>query len=355
MRVKTYRGPETKAVLARIKAELGPDAVILSTRSCAENGKTLYEVTAALEDAAEVRPEATAEDAGLTRESVPGYGQWHKEWSQIRDHLTALLRPQLELDRLTPFQRHSLEFLEREGVCVEVIAGLFRELLSMPKASILTPLERLVGVRSWGMQHWQQRVHVLAGPHGAGKTSALIRMALQLKHESPGLRICVVNAGQHRLGSRMALKQYAELSDLAYREACDGMTCAAVLAKSHEFDRVLVDLPGLDRGTTLHEQLERLGMDANDDVCVHLVLSPGYAPAQLRAFEAQYASPRTASLIWTKLDEACGFSAVVNTAASSGLPVSAMSYGSGFSDTLTPGSHLLLWRLVFKHRLPNEQ
>ena len=38
MRVKTFRGKNTKAVLDQVKRELGPEAVILSSQSKRENG-----------------------------------------------------------------------------------------------------------------------------------------------------------------------------------------------------------------------------------------------------------------------------------------------------------------------------
>lgn len=367
MRVKTYRGTENKAVMSRIKAELGPDAVILGVRNYKEDGVNCCEITAALEDAAETRTAKAARAAApkpgdgpasaqpMDPAGMAGWGQWHSEWRQIKEHLNALLKPQLDYDALTPFQRQALDFLEREGVDASVIMDVFRALKDNPKVSILAPLERIVSTEPWSDLRWPQKFHAVAGPHGVGKTSALVRMALALKQESPDCRICLVNADQHRLGSRLALKQYAELTSVAYKEVGDATEFASLVASSHEYDKVLVDLPGLDKGMTLERLMDKLGLDAAEDLRVHLVLSPFYAPAQLRAFERQYYTPMAASLVWTKLDEASGFGAVVNTAATTGLPVSALSYGASMSETLAPAKQTALWRLVFKHRLPNEQ
>jgi len=372
MRVKTYRGTETKAVLDRIRAELGPDAVILGTRHYKEEGVGYCEVTAALEDDLQVKASKTRQIAqkypgasasgpasGQTNGPAPaelaGWGQWHSEWRHIKEHLNALIKPQLDYAALTPFQRQALEFLEREGVDAEVIMDVFRALKDNPKVSILAPLERIVTAEPWSAVRWPQKFHAVAGPHGVGKTSVVVRMALALKQEEQNCRICLVNADHHRLGCRLALKQYAELAGFTYKEIGDASGFAAFVATCRDYDKVLIDLPGLERGMTLERLMDKLGLDAAEDLRVHLALSPFYAPAQLRAFEVQYYTPRAASLVWTKLDEASGYGALVNTAAATGLPVSALSYGTSLAETLAPAKQVALWRLVFKHRLPNEQ
>ncbi len=355
MRVKTYRGPNTKSVLARIKAELGSDAVILGTRTCAEEDGTVCEVTAALEDPAPQPKEPTRKDGDGAAPPLPeSWSQWHQEWSQIKDHLNALLRPQLDFSQLAPIQRQALEYLEREGVEPDVVMQMFGELKGQPKTTVLTPLERMIKVRAWGNGQWPETFHAVAGPHGAGKTQALLRMALESKQNNDALRICLVNADTRRMKNRVVLQHYAELSGLEYREISEPLDTAELLRRRGDFDLVLVDLPALERGKGLDRQLAELGLDAVDDLQVHLVFSPHFAPSQLRAFLEQYKAGMAASLVWTKLDESYTFGAMVNTAWASGLPVSALSYGSGLSGTLSPARHLTLWRLLFKHKMPNE-
>jgi flagellar biosynthesis protein FlhF len=51
MRVKTFRGATTAQVLAQVKAELGADAVILSSKTLREGGAKVCEIMAAVEPA----------------------------------------------------------------------------------------------------------------------------------------------------------------------------------------------------------------------------------------------------------------------------------------------------------------
>ena len=49
MQVKTFTGATSQEILARIKVEMGPDAVILGNRTYRKNGVVCHEITAGLE------------------------------------------------------------------------------------------------------------------------------------------------------------------------------------------------------------------------------------------------------------------------------------------------------------------
>lgn len=364
MQIKTYTGRNATAVLAKIKAELGSDAVILSSRECREGERTWHEMSVGIEHAAApgVAGGAGASFApgghgGPGGPTPPGWEEWHREWSQMKEHLFALMKPALRMEDLTPRQRVALEYLTREGVDDGVAMTLHRRLAADSGASVLEALADIVPVRGWGLAAWPQRAHVFAGPFGAGKTTAMLRMALALRREKPDLKIVLVNADCGRGHGRLLLKHYAELSDLVYREASTAAEFAAILRECPDAGRILVDLPGVARDGSLARQLAILGLagaGAGTGVAVHLVLPPHHGPAQMAALLARYAFEGAGSLVWTKLDEACTFGALVNVAAACGLPVSALSYGPGMRNSLVAASDAALWRLLFKRQLPGE-
>lgn len=108
---------------------------------------------------------------GAASGAPSGWGEWHKEWMQIKDQLFALMKPAIQLERLTPRQRVALEYLQREGVSDAVAVDLYKRLLADPGASVLECLCGMVPVKAWGPAQWGQRVHLLVGPFGFGKTS----------------------------------------------------------------------------------------------------------------------------------------------------------------------------------------
>lgn len=346
MRVRTFRGRSAKSVLDRVKAEMGCEAVILNTQTLTEGGKTVCEITAALE-----QDEPQGAPDGL--ETPPGWGQWNREWDQIKTHLMALMRPQFDLGALAPRQRMPLEHLESEGVGQGVIMALWRELKERPKTSVLEPLARMVKAAPFNPGRWSQRLHAVAGPAGAGKTTSLLRMALMHKHARPDDDVLVLNADVLHGKGRLFLKHYCDLSGLAYREARSAADLTKILGNAGGCARVFIDLPAVPRGATLEATLGLLGLGQETDLAVHLVLSPIFGPTQAEAYVRRHASDKTASIIWTKLDEACTFGALVNVAFATGLPVSALSYGQGLRGSMAAAEQVMLWRLIFKGEMPD--
>ena len=394
MQVKTFLGKDAASVLAQVKAEMGPDAVILASRDVSKGSVRLHEVTAGIErvepglnifaesseeeagannpgfefyaggkiqsasagqtaKAGSVKNEGTAGNLNFSTGSgglPPGWRQWHSDWNSLRDHILALMRPDLHLENLAPRQRMSLEYLQREGVDDEVIISLYRNLLANSEQSILTPLGEIVKVRPWGYEHWRNRVHLVVGPFGCGKTVSALRMGLTLKDEKPNSRVAIVNADCERGHGRLILKHYCELLDIEYHEARNSKEMREVLISCKDADRIMVDLPGLASSETLPEVLGRLGLTGK--ASMHLVLAPHYAPQHLRGLLTAYSADRCSSIIWTKLDEAFSFGALINAPSTCKLPVSALSFASGLTNSLLPAQASHLWKILFKHQLP---
>jgi flagellar biosynthesis protein FlhF len=360
MHVKTFKGSDVQAALAKVKAELGDDAIILNTKSVKNGACKLCEITAAIDPRAiggpaKAQPVMPARDAGgILPQSDPFPTDWAGEWRQIKDQLMALVKPQLNMEELAPRQRVAIKYLEREEADMQVLLRVFLELKADPDRPILPVLESVAPCYGFESKKWRQKFHVFAGPHGVGKTLSLIRLALREKHARPRARICVVAADQGQGKGRLVLRHYADLSGLAYREAGSREEMEELKKEAARFDMIFVDMPGLCGHGTLSEHLNDLGLAEMKDMAAHLVLAPYYSASQYDEIARRYLCPELQSLIWTKLDEACSFGALLNMARMTGLPVSALSYGPGLKNSISPAASDLLWRLIFKHTLPGQ-
>jgi flagellar biosynthesis protein FlhF len=366
-------------VLARVKSEMGPDAVILSTQTVRENGQCLCEIMAAVETDDAASP-ATGRDKVVTIPTAaakapapksrtkthkaaqpepeimapaPSGDDWRREWEEIRGHMMALIKPGLDFDRLEPRQRLAMQYLEREGVDDAVILTLFKSLAENGERTVLTALSRMVAIKPLPSAQWAQRIHILAGPSGAGKTTAVLRLALARKRLSPGAPVTVATLWDAASGTSL-LRRYAELSGITFRSVSSPEEFRELCAHLGQTGWAFAEMPSLRAEETMDGRLRALGMAGHPAVAVHLALSPVCATAQLRAYAARYKAAAPGSIVWTKLDEACNFGALINVAHAVGLPVSALSHGPELTRNLSMATANEVWKLIFKHQLPGE-
>ncbi|WP_319467179.1 flagellar biosynthesis protein FlhF [uncultured Pseudodesulfovibrio sp.] len=350
MQMKTFRAATSTAAFEKIKAELGDDAVILSNKTISENGSKCCEIVAAI-DSAPAAPKRQSKES-IVEDALENTVGWQREWSQIKGQIMALMKPQIDLNALSPKQKIAMEYLEREDADETVMTRIFCDLREDKNKSVLPVLESLVNVKAFKAQNWSGTFHAFAGPGGAGKTSSLVRLALKEKKRNPKARICLATADGGRGKGRIVLKHYAELSGLAFREIITRDDFLLLQKEADQFDMILIDLPGLPGKATLEEWSALYGLSTCEDLSIHLVLNPYYSTKQFERFIEKYKSEQLASVIWTKLDEACTFGAILNMAFVSGLPVSALSYGSGLKNSIAPATTEMIWRLLFMRKLP---
>ncbi|WP_348981246.1 flagellar biosynthesis protein FlhF [Salidesulfovibrio onnuriiensis] len=353
--MKTFKAPSQTEAYAMIKADLGEDAVILSNKTVSDNGTKCCEIVAAIDEMPQRQVSTAPTRESVLDEALNDSVGWKHEWGQIKGHLMALLKPQMNLQSLSPRQQLAMEYLEREGVDSNVLLNVFCKLRDNANLSILRVLEGMASIRPLSADSWSRKMHAFAGPHGAGKSSALIRVALREKAQNPGMKICLVAADGNKGKGRLVLKHYAELSGLAFRELITHEDVAALKREAGAFDLILIDLPGMSVNNRLEDWLLAHGMEDWNELAVHLVLNPYYNSEQYRVFAERYKSSKVASVIWTKLDEACTFGAILNMACSSGLPISALSYGSGLKNSITPATKEMIWRMLFMRQLPGSE
>ena len=352
MQVKTFTGASSQEILARIKAEMGPEAVIIGNRTFKKNGEICHEITAGIDrnPISAQQPVSGGPGEGMM---PSGWCEWHKDWLQIKEQLFALMKPAIQMERLTPRQRVALEYLQREGVSDSVAVDLYKHLLAQPGSSVLECLCDMVPVRGWSAGNWPQRWHLLAGPYGSGKTTAALRYALQWKQWEPEARIAFINADCLRGNGRLVLRHWAELSDFLYLEASDASGMEKALRACREAAIVFIDTPGMSRACTLRDWRTQMGL-GKLDCASHLTLTPLWGGVQMDQFLSTYAPDGAASLIWTHLDEAACYGGIVNVARATNLPVSGLSCGAELKKSMVPATEPLIWRLIFKRQLPGE-
>lgn len=294
MRLKLYRAAGVVEAMARVRADLGADALILATRRVGDG----VEVTAALEPEEDeapppLRPVSLAEPARL---------------AALRFHGV----PEALLDRLS------------RGELVDAVG-------------------RVVGFGALDLTP-QARPLLLVGPPGAGKTLSVARLATRLvmAEQAP----MVITADGRRAGATEQLAAFTRLLGLNLIVASHPVTLGRALARRPLGAQVLIDAPGTDPfDPTQREEIAALA--ATVRAIVALVLPAGMDPAEAADLACAYAEAGASLLIVTRLDITRRLGGVLAAGSLGKLALAEAGIGPGAADgmvALTPA--LLSARLM---------
>lgn len=273
MRLKLYRAPLMAEAMARIRSELGNDALILATRRVRDG----VEITAALEPAEAPPPPITTSEA-LHFHGVP-----------------TGLRAELE-----------------QGDLVTALASAIQ----------FAPLP----------VHPGKRPLALVGPPGAGKTLTVVKLATRLV--MAGIVPMIITADGERAGAIEQLAAFTKLLGVNLIMACHPVALSRALADL-DFDApVLIDTPGCDAFDVL--QLGEVNaLAAAVSATSALVLPAGLDAAEAADIARAYVASGVRLLVVTRLDMARRLGGIL-AAASVGLALTEAGVGPGAADGLQP-------------------
>ncbi len=379
MKVKKYQAADVPAALAKIKEELGPDAVILSTRQVRPNkgvlgvlARPLVEVTAAADvdrpgtpdrgRAPAGRPEADhgpilalqAEVESLREELAligrrprePGPETVSRDVRVLADKVDRLLEraTPLERMRLNPMLRQLLAHLEAadlEPTLASRIAHFLQEKVdrgTVPPGRELDAFREFVArtLRVGGAPPSARagsRVVALVGPTGVGKTTTVAKLAARSALQQGG-RVGLVTIDTFRIAAVEQLKTYAKIMAVPLRVAEDAGQFQTAVEEFSDRDLVLVDTAG--RSPRDEEALAELFslFPADLPVEVHLVLSVTTRSRDLEEILKRYAGLGASRLILTKLDETGSHGALLGLPLASRLPLSYVTTGQNVPDDI---------------------
>lgn len=179
-------------------------------------------------------------------------------------------------------------------------------------------------------------IGLLLGPSGAGKTSAVAKLAAYYRLEKRK-SVALITFDTHREPAVEQLRQYARIVGAPFACALSARQVAEGLRRHTRSDLVLIDMPGIGPDDLrLAKELCRLLPEKT--VTTHVVL-PAFAGASetCRITGRLDDLPRL-RLLFTKLDEAESFGTIFETATKTGIPLSYWSVGRRVSGDIEVAS-----------------
>lgn len=373
--VRTFRAPDTNAALAAVKAALGSEAVILSTRSVDAGmfRRAEVEITAALgqaeEDLPRPRPRPRSAAAAVAAHALaagqpapraaaplpaPRPPPVRPEDDPVSDELRSLRRSVEEARKalatvtrearagrdlqLPPAAAEIHARLTGRGVEPALAEGLVRSALAStgPDAqAILAAVRDLLGERLVPCRapwlHESRHVIAVVGPTGVGKTTTLAKMAARAILEAKK-RVAFVTLDTYRIGATEQLARYGEIMGAPVLVARDRGELARAMERVADVDLVLVDTAG--RSTPEDVARQAALVRTIPRVQLHLVVSAATGASELAAVADRYRALQPDRLVVSKVDEAAGPGGILSASVRICRPISCVADGQRVPEDL---------------------
>jgi flagellar biosynthesis protein FlhF len=364
MKIKRYTAASMRAALALVRAEQGPDAVILSSR----RGDDGIEVIAAVDYdeallahmapqraaqtpvAIAAAPEPVAAPAAApviatakapmprpaqrAAPNVPAraapsaprpasaadsnYGAMQRELQDLRRLLETGLAGMTWSDKRLrePLQARVLEELSAMDIAPDVAMALAaltprRTSLQNPSHIPLALLVKHLPVMN-DLTCITGGITALVGPTGAGKTTTIAKLAARWSMLHGSQDLALVSTDGYRIGAREQLSTYARILGAPMHAANTGQELARVLERLKAKKLILIDTAGMGpRDVRLTEQLAALKLGAAR-ARVLLALPAQGEGQTLEEIVRAFARVSPSGCILTKVDEAASLGGAIS-------------------------------------------
>ena len=358
MKIKRFAAKSMSEALARVKEELGEDAVILHSRRVETQSpfgvaRGMIEVTAAVEDgeplpqvtergrdfARAERRSQTVLAAGLSETARrpggdDGLEELRREVAALKEQLSRLSGGAVEPPHKGDDGTYSRWL--RSGLAPELvrkmIADLGLEEVSLEKARrwLAGHIRTSGGLGSGGIG---PLVVALVGPTGVGKTTTIAKLAAQEKLFKER-RVGLITADTYRIAAIEQLRIFAEIADLPIEVVYKPEEMERALHRFRYFDLVFIDTAGRSQRNQEHLQDLQAVLGAASPDEIHLVLSLTMHEAVLHDVVERFQVVPVSHFLFTKLDEAVTAAPIANLCWKYEKPVSFVTTGQSVPEDI---------------------
>ncbi|MEO8099804.1 MAG: hypothetical protein ABI811_19050 [Acidobacteriota bacterium] len=338
--IKTYRVTEMREAMIAARRELGDDAILIQSKRLgpAEDDGQRYEVTFGVIGAI---PTPTPTIAAIPETAIMPVAvegpraehpvvdpPWTRELRLLRQEMadlqTMLIRQYWEPGFNAAPGRRSSQLrskLVQHGVDADLASDWALALEDatdhasdeeFTAATLAEYLRSRVQVdASLGWDASQGKAFMLVGPAASGKTTALLKLALEFGIKR-GRPVEVWYLDSRGSGVDQITQSFTQLLNIPYRNFQSAATLVSGLAKMNLADRlILIDTNPLDEGSSLDEGEDLPAVLQGPHISCHLTLPATWHPAMLRRTVDRYEVFQPTHLLITMLDQACVFGSML--------------------------------------------
>lgn len=424
MKLKRFEALSLQEALQAVKAELGPEAVIVSSRRIQKGGglfgllsQSIIEVTAAVDRSSQAEVEPARVDRSfqslLAKRFVPdapiplpvpskadhsfsealqvanALDPVTQHLHEMRQEIQRLREEQQDPERVLGPLRQELEGLRIvvgqvlgsqmdkrvEGLPGDVL-DVYQSLVSQGvnpqtahhfvravvetlgtagvgnreamKSLLWERMEEAVAVSGPAVsKHYGQKVMMLVGPTGVGKTTTIAKLAGLARQQDEHRRTVLITLDTYRVAAVEQLRVFAKILKIPLEVAVSHKDFMECMGRHQHADLLLIDTAG--RSPKDQAGYDELLAITRGQVHVetHLVLAAPMAELVQMDTIRRYQSVPIHKLIITKLDEVSTGGGLYNVLSQTGLPVSYLSAGQRVPEDLEVATRTRLVELAW--------
>ena len=319
MNLKRYQRETVQEALRAVREDLGPDALVLSTRMVAAKGirgwlgRRMVEVTAAAQ-----RPRMSD----------------HRHLPEREEPETRPSREQQAVQEIAArLQASGLDSM----LAREIAQAHPRDLRRAPSAQTLRRMlaEHLEPLAAQDKSF--APVEVFVGPPGVGKTTTIAKIASR-ERALNGKRMGLVAADGFRVGAVEQLRLYADILGTPLTVARTPLELDDALHSGRKSRRtLLIDTAGRSASDDMSRDMLRV-LAGRSDVRMHLVVSADTPPSSMKRILDRFELAKPSRLVLTKVDETESLAPVVQLLRECQLPLSYLGTGQNVPEDLQPAT-----------------
>jgi flagellar biosynthesis protein FlhF len=431
MKLKRFEALSLQEALQAVKAELGPEAVIVSSRRIQKGGglfgllsQSVIEVTAAVDRSSQAEVEPVRVDRSfqslLAKRFVPdapvrqpvqpkvdhsfsdalqvatALDPMTQHLQEMRQEIQRLREEQQDPERVLGPLRQELEglrivvgqvlgsqmdkrveglpgdvmevyqLLVSQGVNPQVAHHLVRAVVETlgtaglgnreaMKSLLWERMEEAVAVSGPAVsKHYGQKMMMLVGPTGVGKTTTIAKLAGLARQQDEHRRTVLITLDTYRVAAVEQLRVFAKILKIPLEVAVSHKDFMECMGRHQNADLLLIDTAGRSpKDQAGYDELLAITR-GQLHVETHLVLAAPMAESVQMDTIRRYQSVPIHKLMITKLDELSMGGGLYNVLAQTGLPVSYLSAGQRVPEDLEIATRTRLVELAWGQSLSHE-
>ena len=319
MRLKTYQAKTMQAVMQLIKAELGDDAVIVTTRTL-DNGEV--RVTAAQDDDVQ-EPLETFDDTQADFDTGVFF-HGIRDYDHIPEHNPSV---QQSDNVMRALMRHSIPAALHD----KILTAMENTSVDDARQGLIAALQSVFKFDSLPVTKYE-RPMMLVGQPGAGKTMTIAKLATRAVMH--GLKPAVITADTTRAGAVEQLAAFTKVLGLELIKVNSPEQLKQALYDHANADQILIDCPGLN-AFDADDMKELYAYTKSAPMDLVLAMPGGMDTDEASDIARAFAVLGAKWIIPTRLDMARRVGGVLSAADQGGLAFAAAGTGAQVADGLS--------------------